>query len=527
MRRADLAGLADIGAPHILREYALIADGERGALMGPRGDICWMCFPRWHSDACFSTLIGGQGTYAVTPLSRFVWGGYYEHGLIWCNRWVTGEGTVECREALALPSTSGRAVILRQIRVRDGFARVRVTLDLRGAFGAERMTRLRRDDDGCWNGHVGRTRMTWLGAAQAQRVSDGKGGKPLVLVLELGEGESHDLMLILSDGQNREPPGGPEWSPEAAWRTTEAEWSDRLPDLRSAIAPRDARHAYAVLSGLTSAGGGMVAAATMSLPERARQGRNYDYRYVWIRDQCFAGQAVAQAGPLPVLEAAVRFVAERLLADGDRLAPAYTVDGDPVPDERSLELPGTPAAPTSSATGSTGSSSSTPSAKHSPCLPKRQPTIGSTRTAGGRPRPPPPLSGAAGASQTGASGSSSPTPGPTAVSSAPLGCDGSALTSPRSVPRTGLRWPTRSSPTPRAMPCTPPDTGSDRRAMTALDAALLLPAIRGGIPPGDPRTLATLRRSPTSSPRMATAIASAPMNVPSASPRARLSCAAS
>ncbi len=37
----------------------------------------------------------------------------------------------------------------------------------------------------------------------------------------------------------------------------------------------------------------MVAAATMSLPERAQEGRNYDYRYAWIRDQCFTGQAVA------------------------------------------------------------------------------------------------------------------------------------------------------------------------------------------------------------------------------------------
>ena len=64
-----------------------------------------MCFPRWHSDGCFATLIGGQGTYAVTPLARFVWGGFYEHGLIWRNRWVTDDGTVECREALALPST--------------------------------------------------------------------------------------------------------------------------------------------------------------------------------------------------------------------------------------------------------------------------------------------------------------------------------------------------------------------------------------------------------------------------------------
>ena len=46
---------------------------------------------------------------------------------------------------------------------------------------------------------------------------------------------------------------------------------------------------------MTSSTGAMVAAATMSLPERADQGRNYDYRYAWIRDQCFAGQAVGRS----------------------------------------------------------------------------------------------------------------------------------------------------------------------------------------------------------------------------------------
>jgi GH15 family glucan-1,4-alpha-glucosidase len=86
----------------------------------------------------------------------------------------------------------------------------------------------------------------------------------------------------------------------------------------------------------------MVAAATMSLPERAGEGRNYDYRYVWIRDQCFAGEAVAAAGPEPLMDDAVRLVSERLLADGPQLSPAYTVAGDPVPDETTLDLPGYP-----------------------------------------------------------------------------------------------------------------------------------------------------------------------------------------
>jgi alpha,alpha-trehalase len=76
--------------PHVLREYALLADGERGILVGPRGDFSWMCFPRWHDDAVFSSLVGGGGEYTVTPAGRYVWGGYYEPGtLVWRSRWVT------------------------------------------------------------------------------------------------------------------------------------------------------------------------------------------------------------------------------------------------------------------------------------------------------------------------------------------------------------------------------------------------------------------------------------------------------
>ena len=85
-----------------------------------------------------------------------------------------------------------------------------------------------------------------------------------------------------------------------------------------------------------------MVAATTSLPERAGAGRNYDYRYAWIRDQCYAGQAAAAAGGEALLDAAVDFVAARILDHGDHLAPAYTIAGDPVPDQRHLDLPGYP-----------------------------------------------------------------------------------------------------------------------------------------------------------------------------------------
>jgi alpha,alpha-trehalase len=130
--------------------------------------------------------------------------------------------------------------------------------------------------------------------------------------------------------------------PDGAWRGTADAWQARVPRLENAIARRDARHAYSVLTGLTSRSGAMVAAATTSLPERAEQGRNYDYRYAWIRDQCYAGQAVARAGRHPLLDDALRFVRERILADGPALKPAYTSSGGQVPEERRLDLPGYP-----------------------------------------------------------------------------------------------------------------------------------------------------------------------------------------
>jgi alpha,alpha-trehalase len=334
-----MTGAADrLPAPHALREYALLADGERGIIVGPRGEFVWMCFPRWDSDAIFSALLGGPGAYAITPQDRCVWGGYYEPGsLIWHSRWIACDAVIECREALALPSRPDRAVILRRVIARHGTARLHITLDPRAGFGRHALSRLIRTDDGTWTGRCGDTQLCWTGAPDAIP-ADQRDDPALTHTLELPEGAHHDLVLLLTNSKpDQQPP-----DPDVAWQSTESAWRDRVPQLQTMIARRDARHAYAVLAGLTSAGGGMAAAATTSLPERARQGRNYDYRYVWIRDQCYTGQAIAAAGPHPLMDDAVRFVSDRLLTDGPQLKPAYTITGDPVPDQRTLQLPGYP-----------------------------------------------------------------------------------------------------------------------------------------------------------------------------------------
>ncbi len=343
--RAVIRGVATTSAdvtppaPHTLQQYAMLADGERGAIIGPDGAVVWMCVPRWHSAAVFASLIGGGGFYRITPAGPFVWGGYYEEGtLIWRSRWVTSSAIVECREALACPATPECAVLVRRIIGVDGEATVHVALDPRAEYGTASAHDLRRDDDGSWTSIAGDVRFRWHGAPDSVVPRDGGGHGLLAGAIRVRAGDQLDLVLEAGTTRSLRAPR----RADSLWAETEQYWASAVPPMEGIEARRDARHAYAVLQGMTTADGAMVAAATTSMPERAEAGRNYDYRYVWIRDQAFAGLAAASAGALPLLDDSVRFVARRLLADGPSLTPASTVQGERIPDERSLSLPGYP-----------------------------------------------------------------------------------------------------------------------------------------------------------------------------------------
>src|SRR5581483_3723974 len=134
-------------SPTTLRDYALIADGERGALIGPHGEIAWMCAPYWDSDAVFSTLIGGSGAYSVTPKQRFVWGGYYEDD-----------------------------------------AHVRIIFEPAAGFGAHPARKLAKDEHGAWTAQAGGLRFRWSGAERA-KPAVGSRSHRLTLDLTVPEGD--------------------------------------------------------------------------------------------------------------------------------------------------------------------------------------------------------------------------------------------------------------------------------------------------------------------------------------------------
>lgn len=317
------------------RDYALLADGERGALVGPRGDVVWLCAPRWDSPAVFSRLLSGTGVFAVTPDSDdFVWGGSYEPGtLIWRSRWVTTDDIVECHEALAFPGEQDRLVLLRRIVAKDRGCRMRVHLDPRPEYG-QRGVSWERTGTGTWEARGSGLGFRVHGLERARVNRDGA----LETFVEVAAGATHDIVLEVADGAIADEAP----NVEELWSGTRRQWREQVPERHGTVADRDAHHARAVLRGLTSSRGGMVGAATMSLPERSERGRNYDYRYAWVRDQCFTGQSMAALGEYSLVDNAVRFVADRLRQDGASLKPAYTVDGGYVPEENELSLPGYP-----------------------------------------------------------------------------------------------------------------------------------------------------------------------------------------
>ncbi|MDZ7896371.1 MAG: glycoside hydrolase family 15 protein, partial [Sphingobium sp.] len=75
--------------------------------------------------------------------------------------------------------------------------------------------------------------------------------------------------------------------------------------------------------------GAIVAALTTSIPEHADSGRNWDYRYCWIRDAYYTVQALNRLGALDVLESYLEYLRNIVdNAKGGHIQPLYGVGGE-------------------------------------------------------------------------------------------------------------------------------------------------------------------------------------------------------
>ena len=276
--------------PLRIEDYALVGNTRTAALVGKDGSIDWMCVPRFDSNAVFAALLGDQGNghWQLGPARGVaaVRRAYRKDTLILETTLETSEGAVTLIDFM--PVWPGRTDVVRIVACTRGSVPMRMELVMRFGYGA--ITPWVRKVDGT-------TRATSGPGSLELRTPVAVEGRDFRTFAEFTISAGQRIPFVMTWFPSHEPaplPVDAEASLDAAeryWRAwcAHCTYDDRWAD--------EVRASLVILKGLTYAPtGGMVAAATTSLPERIGGVRNWDYRYCWVRDATFTLYAFLLAG---------------------------------------------------------------------------------------------------------------------------------------------------------------------------------------------------------------------------------------
>jgi GH15 family glucan-1,4-alpha-glucosidase len=277
--------------PQKIEDYALIGDCESCALVGRDGSIDWLCWPRFDSDACFASLLGdpGNGRWLIEAADGpvAVRRRYRGDTLILETRFETEDGAATVIDFM--PPRGRSPELVRLVRGEWGTVRFRLDLVIRFGYGAVRPW-IQRTEGGAHRAIAGPD-MVVLRTPVGIREAHGS----LLAEFTVSEGETTPFTLTWAPSHGAVPPA---ISPRQALAETETFWTDW--SARGDVSGRWAgaiRRSLITLKALTHAPtGGVVAAATTSLPEQIGGPRNWDYRYCWIRDATLTLLALMNAG---------------------------------------------------------------------------------------------------------------------------------------------------------------------------------------------------------------------------------------
>jgi len=274
-----------------IETYGLIGDCRSAALVGRDGSIDWLCWPCFDSDACFAALLGepsnGRWLIAAADDGTDVTRRYRPSTLILETTFKTETGSATLIDfMLARGATSD---LVRLVRGDDGEVALCMELVLRFGYGITTPW-VSRLEDGTLRAVAGPD-MTVLRTPATLR------GENFKTAAQFTVRAGQTVPFILSYGPSHLPAPAPlDWRKALAdcedfWR----KWTKRT-KCGGAYADAIGR-SLITLKALTYApSGGIVAAPTTSLPERAGGERNWDYRYCWIRDSTLTLLALMNAG---------------------------------------------------------------------------------------------------------------------------------------------------------------------------------------------------------------------------------------
>jgi GH15 family glucan-1,4-alpha-glucosidase len=275
--------------PLAIEDYALIGDCHTGALVGTNGSIDWLCLPRFDSPSTFGALLGeadhGHWTLAPVGATRCSSRAYEADTFVLVTRWETETGTVEVVDLM--PHGDRRADIIRRVRGVSGRVRMSQVLRIRFDY-SDAVPWVRQVEDG----------LLAVAGPDAVIVRGPRfeaHGLAHRTEFDVSAGETVDTVLTWFPS-HRPPPAPMEAGVRidetiAWWR----HWAESCSDLGRYDA--EVRRSLLVLRALTHEDtGGVVAAATTSLPEQDGGVRNWDYRYVWLRDAALTLSALMEHG---------------------------------------------------------------------------------------------------------------------------------------------------------------------------------------------------------------------------------------
>ena len=319
----EAAGAADFKP---LEAYGLIGDSRSAALVGADGAIDWLCLPDFDSPAAFAALLDpAAGSCAIHPAGRYTSRQYYEPGTnILCTEFECARGTLRLRDFM--PVVPERRLptpeIHRKLEVVSGEVEVEVRFEPRFDYGRQD-TRIEITRYGA-AAHDGDRRQMGLVLTTELPLEKTARGAAGCCTLKAGD----NRWAVLSwQGSTLHPTAS--YRSEQRIRLTRRFWRDWIARLRYHGDYRTAvERSLLTLKLLTySASGAVVAAPTTSLPEWAGGGRNWDYRYTWVRDSSFMLRALFAAGFVEEGTAYFDWLLKRCSEEEDDLHVLYSIHG--------------------------------------------------------------------------------------------------------------------------------------------------------------------------------------------------------
>jgi GH15 family glucan-1,4-alpha-glucosidase len=267
--------------PAKIEDYAFLSDTQTAALVSRDACVDWLCFPRFDSGSCFASLLGDKqnGHWKFSPKEKIrkTSRRYRGNTLILETLIHTKSGVVRVIDFM--PPRGTNPDIIRIIEGVRG--KVLLTMELIIRFDYGHIVPWVRKRAGGLQAIAGPDALILRTPVPTQ-------GKNLTTLAEFEVKKGDRVPFVLTWFPSHEPPPK-KVRAGVALRQTELYWRNWSSKFRGKGKWRDAvLRSLIVLKGLTYApSGGIVAAATTSLPEEIGGVRNWDYRFCWLRDATF------------------------------------------------------------------------------------------------------------------------------------------------------------------------------------------------------------------------------------------------